>query len=422
MKIQFINHAGIKIVSEEVSLLCDPWIEGTAFHNGWSLLADTKFEYKDFELVTHIWFSHEHPDHFSPPNLLKIPKEYRENIVVLFQATVDRKVAAFCKKIGFKEIIELKEDAEYEITSSFKITCNSYTDGDSYALFHVEDVKILNLNDCMVNSIEAAEEIRSKVGRVDLLFTQFGYANKIGNVDDVEKRKIASLEKLQRIKYQVEIFNPSHIIPFASFIYFCHSENVYLNFGANDIEVVYNFIERELNKPCIVLYPNDIWDCKSLWDSKHAIEKYHADARNKIGKNLLVASDVDYQELMGLSRKFIHQLKSGFPMHSRNIGRLNSCIYITDYQEYWELNGRQGLVKCKIQENVNWDVQVGSEALSYCFKELWGGETLRINGRFQASPTYSKFRQFTDIASALNRKEDYPYPSKWFKILKKLAG
>ena len=38
-KIQLINHASIYIkLDKEVGILSDPWFEGRAFDNGWSLL------------------------------------------------------------------------------------------------------------------------------------------------------------------------------------------------------------------------------------------------------------------------------------------------------------------------------------------------------------------------------------------------
>ena len=64
-KIEFINHASVLVSNEEVSLLSDPWYQGDAFHKGWNLI----HEFNDddilnlLERVTHIWISHEHPDH-----------------------------------------------------------------------------------------------------------------------------------------------------------------------------------------------------------------------------------------------------------------------------------------------------------------------------------------------------------------------
>ena len=83
IKIEFVNHASILIQYKTIRLMFDPWIEGFAFDNGWSLLSTSKFTYDDFSNITHIWFSHEHPDHFSPFVLKKIDPEIRRNITIL---------------------------------------------------------------------------------------------------------------------------------------------------------------------------------------------------------------------------------------------------------------------------------------------------------------------------------------------------
>jgi len=38
----FINHASFLITTERINLLIDPWVEGTSFNTGWSLLDDSK--------------------------------------------------------------------------------------------------------------------------------------------------------------------------------------------------------------------------------------------------------------------------------------------------------------------------------------------------------------------------------------------
>ena len=89
MQMEWVNHASFIIRSGSVALLCDPWLHGTVFNEGWSLQSPTKLSYNDFANITHIWFSHEHPDHFNPPNLKKIPEQYRRKIKVLFHHTKD---------------------------------------------------------------------------------------------------------------------------------------------------------------------------------------------------------------------------------------------------------------------------------------------------------------------------------------------
>jgi hypothetical protein len=410
MKIKFINHSSFIIDHNEIKLICDPWLEGTAFDNGWSLLSETQMRYEEFREITHIWFSHEHPDHFSPPNLLKIPKEYRENITVLFQETTDRKVAEFCKKIGFKDQIELKENLFYSLSDTFEILCNPYTDGDSYAYFKVGDCKILNLNDCIVSTEKRAIELNEKLGEVDLLFTQFGYANKVGNIEDVKLRESASKEKLERIRHQNKFLKPKKIIPFASFIYFCNEENTYMNNGINKIDKVHAFIENELKTKCMVMYPNDTWELGDEWDSKKSIRNYLDDYTTISILDSSISNVIEIKSLQAKSSDYIEILKCGYQRERETINKLTASIYLTDYKKSFTLSGLEGLIESDINYDLC-DIALSSEALLYCFEQLWGGDTLNVNARFQIPKKgrYDKFRNFGTIASSLNRKEDFPF-------------
>ena len=122
MNIIWVNHASYIFEHKNINLICDPWIEGGVFNNGWKLLAKSKFSYEDFSNITHIWFSHEHPDHFSPPNLKKIEKKYRSQITVLYQETKDKKLINFCKKLDFK-VVEIPENESIHISDDVSLIC-----------------------------------------------------------------------------------------------------------------------------------------------------------------------------------------------------------------------------------------------------------------------------------------------------------
>ena len=51
------------------------------------------------------------------------------------------------------------------------------------------------------------------------------------------------MEKLKRIEIQAKFFQPKFIIPFASFVRFCHKDNYYMNDQMNKIEDVENVIK-----------------------------------------------------------------------------------------------------------------------------------------------------------------------------------
>ena len=70
----FLNHASFIIEFNGVKILNDPFLFGSAFNNGWNLIKEVDHE-KILKDITHIIFSHEHPDHFSVPFLKSIPSD-----------------------------------------------------------------------------------------------------------------------------------------------------------------------------------------------------------------------------------------------------------------------------------------------------------------------------------------------------------
>src|ERR1700737_4939667 len=146
MLIEWVNHASFIIESGTVRLICDPWLEGTAFNSGWSLMSPTKLTYENFSSITHIWFSHEHPDHFSPSNLKKIPEEYRRRITVLFHETADKRVARVCRALNFT-VQELPNFEPLHLARDFQVFCGINGLLDSWIAFFGEGKTLLNIND-----------------------------------------------------------------------------------------------------------------------------------------------------------------------------------------------------------------------------------------------------------------------------------
>jgi L-ascorbate metabolism protein UlaG (beta-lactamase superfamily) len=92
--IEFVNHACVIIDTGHERILTDPWLGGTAFDDGWSLVAETGRTINDLDF-SHIWISHEHPDHFSPRDLKALAPERIAKTPLFYQRTPDGKVAAF---------------------------------------------------------------------------------------------------------------------------------------------------------------------------------------------------------------------------------------------------------------------------------------------------------------------------------------
>jgi UDP-MurNAc hydroxylase len=384
-KITFINHASYIVSVDQIRLITDPWMDGYAFNNGWSLIEPTKLDYNDFANITHIWFSHEHPDHFSPSNLRKIPLEFRKEITVLYQETKDKKVISFCKELNFKECIELSDDW-FQLSNNFKILNIPHTDGDSWMCIKADQTHILNVNDCVLEDIKQIEEIKQKINalKIDVLFTQFSYANWAGNKEDLATRKAFANKKMQEIERQVNVLQPQYVIPFASYVWFCHAENFYMNDGVNKVDFVHNYINNELKSNAIVLFPNDEWEVNDVHDNQTSINKWLTsyDSRIKL-ENVSHSDSVLENDLIQSGNEFIRKIKVNNTKWIHFFLK-PSHVFITDHRCAYQLSTK-GFVKTDFAEDFC-DISLGSESMHYCFKFLWGGQLLELMGGI-------KFRQ-----------------------------
>ncbi|MDA9731424.1 MBL fold metallo-hydrolase [Candidatus Pelagibacter sp.] len=231
--IQFINHASILVGNEDNAILTDPWYGGSVFDDGWSLLYENKKEeiIEILNKTSHIWISHEHPDHFS----IKFFNEYYEfikNKVFLFQTTKDKRVKKF---LEFKKlnIIEIEDGKKFEINEKFEIQVQKNDFYDSALIINLDNKKIINLNDCPLKDEKEIIDFKKKYGTCDILLSQFSYAAWKGGKKNILWRKTAAKEKLKTLKLQSKILSPKILIPFASFIYFSNFYNSYLNDSIN---------------------------------------------------------------------------------------------------------------------------------------------------------------------------------------------
>ena len=134
LNLPFVNHASVIFSHNKINLITDPWLFGAAFNNSWELISKSKMQIEDFKNISHIWFSHEHPDHFYPRVLSSIPEEIRKKITVLFQNTLDHRVATKCKELGFT-VIEMKHNEFYKLDSDFQVKCRPYLLYDSLLIY-----------------------------------------------------------------------------------------------------------------------------------------------------------------------------------------------------------------------------------------------------------------------------------------------
>lgn len=389
MRIEFVNHASILVEHNGVSVLCDPWLWGSAFMNGWDLLCASEFPPERFETIDYIWFSHEHPDHFSPRVLASIPESLRPGITILFQSTKDQRVLDFCKKQGFRTM-ELPDQVRVSLGGGLELQCGQVLFFDSWACFFADGKKVLNVNDCCVDGGVSAEEIKQHTGEVDVLLTQFSYAAWKGGPGDKAMREASAAQKLEVVAKQIEAFAPSYTIPFASYVYFSHEENRYLNDSVNRPGRVCEVVEGAGSIP-VVMRPGQRWEIDAPWDNPSVLA-YYEDIYDGIGQRAYHAAgpSVSLAELFGLCERYLARLAefNDFRM-IRTAKRLRFggffqpfVIELSDLAICVRFDVLSGL---KVVSGVRPDVQMHSESLAFVFQHDFGFDTLSVNGRFQSS-------------------------------------
>jgi UDP-MurNAc hydroxylase len=389
LQITLINHACVKIAIGDAVILCDPWLSGAAFNNGWDLMIPTPLTLDEvMEGVTHIWVSHEHPDHFVPKFFIDIAPRWK-HVPVLFQVTRDRRVASFMESRGFK-LTELPDRKPQQI-GNVRVTCGVSEFYDSW--LHVTDGRqsVLNLNDCAEGEAAELREIASLTGPIDMLLTQFSYAAWKGGRANAQFRIDAARRKLEVIAAQVKALKPRHVIPFASFVYFSNEENSYLNDHINQPADAGASIADAGAAP-VILFLGQTWDSSAPHDNAKSLADFDQVYRNL--NTLPLRPTGDSVPLDQLEREFAKYREGVFRENSRAlIGLLRRLpvlgafhpvmIRLTDLDETLSVSVVDGFATVSAASP---DVTMHSSSLSFIFNQPFGYDTLTVNGRFEATP------------------------------------
>jgi UDP-MurNAc hydroxylase len=390
MKISLVNHAAVRIEARNVCLLCDPWINGSVFNNGWDLLVPTPQDVAEVMAgVTHIWLSHEHPDHFSPAFFSAVTSECRQRVEVLFQATRDGRVRRYLESHGFR-VREARRMERLDIGDGIECRvcpCDFY---DSWIWISDGKHSVLNLNDCGMRSPQDLKKVRNLVGRPNVLLTQYSYAAWKGGRDNSSFRRTAAAEKLSTIRTQAEVLKPKVIIPFASMFYFSNVENFYLNDSTNSVLDAAAAVREGGSEP-VVLFPGDEWTIDCSAENAAALAR-HEEARASVSRLALHGP--------GKSSSF-ESLSASFGRYRARIWSKNSraliailrytpglatfrpvLIRLTDLDEIVSVGIVDGFERAPGRPSC---VAMHSNSLAYILDHENGFDTLLVNGRFEAT-------------------------------------
>ena len=411
MKIRFVSHASIIVEINDICIISDPWLSGSIFYDGWSLLS--KAHKVDWSKISHIWISHEHPDHFHVPSLKSIPEEFKSKITVMYQNTIDKKVVNWFKNNNFI-VHELPRLKKIELAPKLFIKTGSTPQDDSWLLIDDGNTKFLNLNDCETKTKEfdfIMKNFRRQIGKVDILASQFAFASYLGSTKKIRLKSAKTV--IEKVNYQIQVLKPKYFIPFASFSYFSHKENFYQNIDNNDIfDLVDNINEHSTAKP-IVMYPGDIWKVGNVFSNKINLKKYANDYKKCLDGPLLDKTKIFNLDALCLKANLYRNklLKNNILLFL--FRPLLVKIWVSDLNISVSFDLHQGLhiIKSKQQEC---DVSISSDLIAGWFDNDYGGASAYISGRiyYDNKINYRKLYKYFYISNANNRGQSWP----WFVI------
>jgi hypothetical protein len=235
--IKLLSHASVKITAASVVILTDPWFFGGVFNNGWRLSPEPDIDdlKKDLTDVTHIWISHEHPDHLHFLSLRFLLDEVGLNDVkILFQKTNSDKVFDALRKLGYKNFLPLPHLNATKIHKSIDVFSYGHRHLDSCLGIRVKGLNwILNINDTELNAKDC-DIIRAQFGKFPLLLNQYSIAGFEG-IYDADKINNEKSTVLSKMLFHHRVLSGGYTIPFASLMYFCKPDNEAFNAYRNTV-------------------------------------------------------------------------------------------------------------------------------------------------------------------------------------------
>lgn len=383
VKLTHLNHAAMMVHTSNVKIISDPWFSGTAFNNGWSLMFGTPPQaYSLLASTDFIYISHEHPDHFSPKTLKSVPEETRQNINILYQSTKDKKVMRWCQENGFK-FTEIAPKEWTNLGKNLRVMSGTVPFDDSYLLLEINGSYVLNTNDCVLTEKEL-KSITRYFPKLDVLLTQFSYANWSGNTHEKYKRERLAKEVLDRFALQLKVLDPSFVAPFASSSYFSASDNFYMNDSKNSISDAIA-VAKQMNVQAICLSPLDTWEIGSTFSNENSIHIWNNFEPDQT--SVESQSPINIDVLVATSKKLVKNVWSKnnrfilIALSNRRFGVIKPVVlYITDLGSRVEFSINRGIV---VTETIDFDVALSSDSLLFLMANEFGIETLFINGRFQ---------------------------------------
>lgn len=117
MKIVKLGSATVVVKTDDVNILCDPWLTDGIYYGSWCNYPPINLDDCDFNDIDYVYISHIHPDHFDPNTMDLLSKK----TPVLIHKYHKKFLKANIERLGFK-VIELDNGVPFELSKTTKIS------------------------------------------------------------------------------------------------------------------------------------------------------------------------------------------------------------------------------------------------------------------------------------------------------------
>tara|TARA_R110001592_G_scaffold12288_3_gene58920 strand:- start:1176 stop:2672 length:1497 start_codon:yes stop_codon:yes gene_type:complete len=278
MEITCLGHAGLWIKTQDVNILCDPWLsENPAYFKSWSVYPSNNHVNWDeiIEKTDIVFVSHIHRDHFDENFLTKLYKQNKKIKVLLPDFRFCTLKEDF-EKIGFSNFIT----KEFKIGNTTAVTYPSETidreKEDSSLCVNDGNLTFFNWNDSAVTP-EHKDKILKRFKKIDWAAGQFSGANWFPTCYNYSEEKKLDLiksfkkRKVDHFKKMINYLNIDKIIPIAGPACFLQKDMFDLNYFEDNQSIFYDqwdIPEFDNIKEIYRVVPNDTFTYDNIQDIK----------------------------------------------------------------------------------------------------------------------------------------------------------
>jgi len=185
-KVFYKYSACIKICTDDVSILCDPWFGDSAYDGTWGQYPktnDVENLVGEFDMV---YISHIHPDHYCPETLNLLFKKFGKKKIIIADWGKDKSnyLERKIRSDGFGDLLSISNNEKINDTELNIIPndTNSISDIDTALIVSSQRTgkAVLNINDCIYNQSHFNHilKLKNKLKTEFTLFC-FGYTGAV---------------------------------------------------------------------------------------------------------------------------------------------------------------------------------------------------------------------------------------------------